>query len=74
MRMRIRLDTMADINKFVAIAGKISEPVHLTDGNHFKVSGKSMLGAVYTMEWSEVYCECEKDISGQLMDFIVCEP
>ena len=40
MRYKIRLDTMADINRFVGIATKYSGKIALTDGDNFTVNGK----------------------------------
>jgi hypothetical protein len=35
----------------------------LTDkSRNYIVSAKSMLGAVYSMEWDEVWCECDDNI------------
>ena len=63
MRIKIRLDTMSDINAFVADMTKCNANAFLTDKNrHFIVSAKSMLGAVYSMEWEEVWCECDDHI------------
>jgi hypothetical protein len=30
-----------------------------------------MLGALYTMEWEDVWCECEKDIYTKIEKFVV---
>ena len=54
-RIKIRIDTMSDVSKLVAVATKAKGRVILTDNNDFKVNGKSLLGAIYPMEWSEVY-------------------
>lgn len=63
MRMKIRLDTMSEINAFVSAMTKTGANVFLTDKNrNFIVSAKSMLGAVYSMEWDEVWCESDEDI------------
>ena len=70
MRVKIELDTMSDVTEFVGIATQINEPVHLV-GDNFRVSVKSLLGAVYTMEWSEVWCECETDIYQKIEKFVV---
>ena len=59
MKAKVRLDTQKDIVKFVNIASKIQTPVYLTDGNNFTVSAKSLLGAIYTMEWEEIYLVCD---------------
>ncbi len=73
MKYRIRLDTMSDVNKFVKIATKHKGKIMLTDGESFTVSGKSLLGAMYTMEWDQVFCESETEIYYQIKDFIVDE-
>lgn len=73
MRYRIRLDTMTDVNRFVKIATAHKGKITLSDGEDFFVSGKSLLGAMYTMEWDQVYCESENEIYYQIKDFIVDE-
>ena len=71
MRYKIRLDTMAEINRFVGIATKYSGKIMLTDGDNFSVSGKSLLGAMYTFEWEQIFCESETEIYHLIKDFIV---
>ena len=71
MRYRIRLDTMSDVNKFVKMATKHKGKIMLSDGEDFSVSGKSLLGAMYTMEWDQVFCESETEIYHLIKDFIV---
>ena len=73
MRYRIRLDTMSDVNRFVKMATKNTGKITLSDGEHFTVSGKSLLGAMYTMEWDQVFCESENEIYYEIKDFIVDE-
>lgn len=70
-RTRIRLDTLGDVNKFVEVMGRINDRVWLEDGKGCRVSAKSLLGALYSLEWEEIHCYCEKDISGHLMPWIV---
>ena len=70
MRVKIELETMSDVSEFVAITTKIAEPVHLV-GESFRVSAKSLLGALYTMEWDEVWCECERDIYTKIEKFVI---
>ena len=70
MRVKVELDTMNDVTQFVAIATQIAEPVYLV-GQDFRVSAKSLLGALYTMEWEDVWCECEKDIYTKIEKFVV---
>ena len=70
-RIKIRIDTMSDVSKLVAVATKTKGRVILTDNTDFKVSGKSLLGAIYTMEWSEVYLESDEDLYNALSDLVV---
>lgn len=73
MRYRIRLDTMSDVNKFVKLATAHKGKIMLSDGDEFSVSGKSLLGAMYTMEWDQVFCESDTEIYRLIKDFIVDE-
>ena len=71
MRVKINLDTMTDINDFVKLMTGYGGNVFLTDKDrHFIVSAKSMLGAIYSMEWGEIWCESEDDINHLLSRFI----
>ena len=70
MKVKVALETMSDINAFVAITGTVPQPVYLV-GEDLKVSAKSLLGALYTMEWDEVWCECETDIYHKIQQFVV---
>ena len=72
-KYRIRLDTMADINRFVGIATGIPGKLILTDDENFTVNGKSLLGAMYTFEWDRIYCESENEIYFKIKDFIIDE-
>ena len=71
MRYKIRLDTMADVNRFVAMATKHQGKIVLTDDENYSVNGKSLLGAMYTFEWDQIYCESETEIYHLIKDFIV---
>ena len=73
MKAKVRLDTMTDIKDFIEAATKSTAPIYLTDDNNMKVSATSLLGVMYTMEWSEVYCTCEQDIYHLIERFIVEE-
>ena len=74
MRIKIRLDTMSEINEFVGTMTKTTSNVFLTDKDrNYIVSAKSMLGAVYSMEWDEVWCESEDDIYRLVSKFTVAE-
>ena len=71
MRYKIRLDTMAEINRFVNMASKHKGKIVLTDGDNFSVNGKSLLGAMYTFEWDQIFCESDTEIYYLIKDFIV---
>ena len=71
MRHKIRLDTMRDIQRFVDTVSNIDTKVTLEDGAGHCVNAKSLLGAIYTTEWTHVYCYCDKDISGMILEWIV---
>lgn len=73
MKAKIRLDTMKDINKFVAICSTVPCKVHITDGAGLKVSAKSVIGVMYSMEFDNIWCECEQDIYSKIEPFIVLE-
>ena len=72
-KYRIRLDTMADVNRFVGIATKIPGKMILTDDENFTVNGKSLLGAMYTFEWDQIFCQSEEEIYFKIKDFIIDE-
>lgn len=73
MKVKVRLDTISDIKGFVNAVSGIAGEVHLTDGNNLTVSAKSILGAMYTMEWSEIYCTCERDIYRFIQKYVLEE-
>lgn len=70
MRVRINLDTMKAISDFVHICTGIPVAVHVTDGAGLKVSGKSLLGVMYAMEFADIWCECEEDIYNEIEKFV----
>ena len=71
MKAKINLDTMRDINDFVRICTGVKAAVHVTDGAGLKVSGKSLLGVMYAMEFDDIWCECEEDIYTDIEKFVV---
>ena len=71
MRAKINLDTMKDINDFVRICTRVPVPVHISDGAGLKVSGKSLLGVMYAMEFDDIWCECEQDIYSEIEKFVI---
>lgn len=70
MKVQITLETMSDVTEFVSIATRVLEPVYLV-GDDFRVSAKSLLGALCSMEWNELWCECSVDIYSKIEKFVV---
>jgi len=78
MRVKIRLDTQSDAIEFVSIVSKVPEDVSLRDGQgKLHVNAKSIIGALYTVvdkfDFSEIWCECDKDIYTLISKFVVVE-
>lgn len=73
MKAQIRLDTLSDIQRFVKIVTKYSGAVHITDNNGLRVSAKSILGAMYALEFDELWCESDEDIYHAIEDFIIID-
>lgn len=72
MKVRIRLDTNSDLVNFVNIVSGVEENVVVEDGAGHSVSAKSLLGCAYAkMEFSTIYCSCERDISGRIINYII---
>lgn len=72
-KSRITLDTMSDIQRFVAAVSAVNKDVFLTDGSNFKVSAKSLLGAICTVEWNKIFVECEDNIGHIIDNFRIFE-
>lgn len=71
MKLKIRLDTVSDANRFAAIASGVEGRVVITDGNGLCVNGKSVLGALHALEFTDLWCESEKEIYGLIRDFVI---
>ncbi len=72
MKVRIELDTMTDVTEFVSAVTSVPHQVYLSDGKHQQICAKSQLGAVLAkMEWDEIYCLSDEDISGRIVKWIV---
>ena len=69
-RYKIELVTQSDIRNFVDIASKHAGVVRLLDSTGFCVSGKSLLGAMYTIEWNDLWCESDEDMYPEIERFV----
>ena len=70
MKAKINLDTMSKINAFVSICSGLDCKIDLIDGSGYKVSAKSLIGAMATTDWSEVFVVSENDIYTHIKDFV----
>lgn len=70
MKERVNLDTMGKINAFVAVCSKLDCKIDLIDGTGYRVSAKSLVGALATVDWNQVFIECEKDIYAYVQEFL----
>ena len=63
MRVKLNLDTMKKVSAIVGVATTVQSNVYLTNDNHqFVVNAKSMIAALYSLEWSEgIWLECEDE-------------
>ena len=68
-RDRIHLETESDIVDFISRVAPLGCSVVVTDGEGMRVSAKSMLGMLYAMTFSEMWCECDRDIYMYIKDF-----
>lgn len=68
-RDKIRLETEGDIVDFISRVAPLGCPVVVTDDNGMRVNAKSMLGMLYAMTFSEMWCECDKDIYMYIREF-----
>lgn len=70
-KVKIELNTLTDIREFVDIVSdpSIEGPVKLTDGTNYTVNAKSLLAAMCTVEFSELYCVSDEDIYTKIQKF-----
>ena len=71
MKADVNLDTMQRVNQFVSICSQLDCRIDLIDGEGYCISAKSLLGAIATMDWTNVYVVCEKNIYSHIKDFLV---
>lgn len=69
-KYKIELVTTTDIVNFVNIATTIEGKVKLLDDEGFCVNGKSLLGAMASVEWDSLYVESENDIYSKIEKYI----
>ena len=70
MKAKINIDTMSKINAFVSICSGLDCDIDLVDGSGHCISAKSLIGAIATTDWTQVFVVCDKDIYSHIKDFI----
>lgn len=70
MKVRLQLETLADIQEFVNIVSMLPHRVIVTDPIGHCVNAKSILGMLYSLEWSEIWCESAEDIYTKISKFV----
>ena len=70
MKNKIIIDTRTAALELAAITNGIDADVTITDNNGMRVNAKSLIGALYAMEFNEVWIECDVDIYDQIKDFV----
>ena len=71
-RMKINLDTRNDALKLVYIAAQIPEEIYISDTTgHLRVHARSVMGVLYSMEFSDLWLEMEKDHYHLFKEFAV---
>lgn len=70
-KVRIRLDTIQDVNYLVDVAKSVSGRVIIEDADGHCVNAKSLLGAIYSMEFTELWCSSDKDIYTDISRIVV---
>ena len=73
MPHKIRLDTFTEAQEFAAIASTVNGSVIITDGKGLRVNGKSVLGVLHALEFTELYCETDGELNYRLQKFVVNE-
>lgn len=71
MKVKLRLDTVTDVKTFVEAVSGLNEIVEVKDNAGHCVSAKSLMGMLYSLEWSEIWCECENDIYHNIEQFVI---
>ena len=74
MRVKIRFDTYSQAILLSQIASRFpTERITITDGAGLRANAKSTLGVLSTLEYDEIWLECENDRFAAFHDFIVDE-
>ena len=70
-RVKIELTTMSDVVAFVEKVKRINGAVTVIDGTGLRVNAKSLLGMVYALEFTSLWCESDEDIYTEIQQFAI---
>ena len=73
MRVKIRIDTGKDAQEIARITSGVKGNVTISDSSGFIVNAKSVLGALYAMEFSELWLSSDEDIYSQIEPYVILE-
>lgn len=69
-RVKINLVTFQDVQEFIAIVTPLSGNIFLEDPeNGFKINAKSLLGAMASIEWDNIYVVSDEDVYTAISKF-----
>lgn len=71
MRVKIHLETAKDATEFANKMSRIDGRATIIDGEGHCVNAKSILGALYALEFNELWFESDKDLYSEIDKFIV---
>lgn len=71
MKVKIRLDTVTDIAKFVLVSNSVKSKVYLVNDDGLCVDGKSFLGVAHAGEFANLWCVCDEDIYAKIKEFVI---
>lgn len=69
-KYKVNIVTLTDAHNFCDAVKDLDFPVDLIDGKGYRVSARSIMGAIAALEWNELYCVSEEEISSHIIDFI----
>ena len=69
-RYKVNIDTQKDAIDFVQAINGVEGRITLEDGTGLCVSAHSIIGVLYTMEFSKIYCYSEQPISHLIKKWI----
>ena len=62
MKVKLNLITVSDCQTLVNDLSKRQEEIYFEDGKKQRVRASSLLGALCSLEWDEVYLCCDTEI------------